>query len=173
MILYLLAAGALVWTPAMAWAQTAPQKTNSQAAELEYLRRLLAEQQKHPNKIIRSLPATNADVSPNQAGPAREKGGAPSPSNAAPTVAAPAPVVATPQQEKISEVETRLDEMLRQKAEREKAALTNATNATNNVPATPQTKRQRLDALLKQLIDGKIPEAEYNEQRAKILAEPN
>jgi hypothetical protein len=157
----------------MAWAQTTPQKTNSQAAEIEYLRRLLAEQQKNPNKIIRSLPVTNADVSTNQTGAAREKGGPAPPSNTAPAVASPAPALTTPQQEKLSEVETRIDEMLRQKAEREKAALTNATGATNNVPATPQTKRQRLDMLLKQFIDGKIPEAEYNEKRAKILAEPN
>jgi hypothetical protein len=166
---YILVASFLVATPVIVPAQTSPQKTNSQAAEIEYLRRLLAEQKKNPNKIIRNVPATNTEVTANQASPVREK----SPVTPAATPATPAPGLTKPQQEKISEVETRIDEMLRQKEAREKAALTNATDATNNIPATPQTKRQRLDLLLKQFIEGKIPEAEYNEKRAKILAEPN
>jgi hypothetical protein len=176
MITNLLVAGSVALTPWVVSAQTSLQKTNStnaQAAELEYLRRLLAEQQKHPDKIIRSLPVPTAEVATNQAGPAREKGVAAPAPQPGPAVATPAPVATTPQQEKISEVETRIDEMLRQKAAREKAALTNAAGATNNLPATPQTKRQRLDMLLKQMIDGKISEAEYNEKRGKILAEPN
>jgi hypothetical protein len=79
----------------------------------------------------------------------------------------------TPQQARISEVEARIDQMLRQKEAREKAALTNAAAATNNVPAGPLTKRQRMDALLRQFVEGTLPEAEYNARRAKILAEPN
>ena len=63
--------------------------------------------------------------------------------------------------------------MLRQKEAREKAALTNATAATNNIPAGPQTKRQRMDALLRQFVEGTLPEAEYNARRAKMLAEPD
>ena len=62
--------------------------------------------------------------------------------------------------------------MIRQKAARDKAALTNASSATNNIPSGPQTKRQRLDALLKQYVDGTISDAVYNEKRGKILAEP-
>src|SRR5206468_12220581 len=88
---------------------------------------------------------------------------------ATPAVAPPPPVAApsapavesTPQQKNISEVEARIDEMLRLKAAREKAALSNATVATNNIPATPQTRRQRLDALLKQYLDGQLSEAQY------------
>jgi len=85
---------------------------------------------------------------------------------------APAPVEPTPQQKKISDVETRIDEMLRLKAEREKAALTNATAVNTNLPATPLTRRQRLDTILKQNLEGKLSDADYLAQRAKILAEP-
>ncbi len=60
--------------------------------------------------------------------------------------------------------------MMRQKAEREKAA---ASSTTNNATKAPQTKRERLNALLKQMIDGKISEADYSAQRSKILAEPD
>ena len=87
------------------------------------------------------------------------------------TNAVPTPDEAA-RQKKISEVEARLDEMLKQKEAREKAALTNAAS-TNKISATPQTKRQRLDDLLKQMIDNKITGAEYNERRAKIVAEPD
>src|SRR6185436_16902983 len=86
------------------------------------------------------------------------------PSAPVPTTAGP-----TPQQAKISEVEARIDQMLQQKEAREKAALTNAVSATNNIPVGPQTKRQRMDALLRQFVEGTLPEAEYNAKRAKIL----
>jgi hypothetical protein len=83
-----------------------------------------------------------------------------------------APAEPTPQQKKISDVESRLDEMLRLKAAREKAALTNATAVNTNLPATPQTRRQRLDAILKQNLEGKLSDTDYQAQRARILAEP-
>jgi len=68
-----------------------------------------------------------------------------------------------------------MDELLRLKAAREQAALTNAlaASATNSAAAAPKTKRQRLDELLKLYIENKIPEAEYNEKRSKIIAEPD
>jgi hypothetical protein len=68
-------------------------------------------------------------------------------------------------------VEARIDEMLRLKAQREKAALTNVVTVNTNLPATPQTRRQRLDAILKQNLDGTLSDADYQAQRAKILAE--
>jgi len=83
--------------------------------------------------------------------------------------AASAATEATPEQKKLSEVEARLEEMERQKAAREKAALTNPAPA--NTPA--MTKRQKLDALLKDMIEGKISEADYNGKRAKLIAEPD
>ena len=79
----------------------------------------------------------------------------------------------TPEQKKLAEVEARIDEMLRQKAERERTALTNSIAPANPVAKTPQTKRQRMDTLLKQMIDGKISEGDYAAQRNKILAEPD
>jgi hypothetical protein len=68
----------------------------------------------------------------------------------------------------VTEVEKKLDELIRAQAEREKAA-TNAPPPTTG----PKTKRQRLDDLLKQLIDGKISDEDYKTQRQKILNEPN
>ena len=175
----LLAAGCFGLGVLTSAAQAAPQR-GGESPEIEYLRRLIAEQQKNPDKVIRTLPAASAPVATNAAAlnsTASEPAKTAASKAATPvraresTNAAPTPDEAARQQ-KISEVEARLDEMLRQKEAREKAALTNAT-ATNNISATPQTKRQRLDALLKQMIDGKITNAEYNEKRAKIVAEPD
>jgi hypothetical protein len=70
------------------------------------------------------------------------------------------------EQKKITDVENKMDELMRQKAQRDKAS-------TNAPPAGPLTKRQRLDALLRQLIEGKITDAEYREKREKVLAEPD
>src|SRR5712692_6240595 len=73
----------------------------------------------------------------------------------------------------LSDVEAKMDELLRLKAAREKAALTNAMAATNGAAKpTAQTKRQRLDEVLKLYVEGKIPETEYRARRTKILAEP-
>lgn len=163
---------------ASAAAQASSQK-GGDSPEVEYLRRLIAEQQKNPDKVIRSLPTNNAPATPSAATnrTAPESAKAPAPKTDTPvrarenTNAVPPPDEAA-RQKKISEVEARLDEMLKQKEAREKAALTNDAT-TNNISATPQTKRQRLDALLKQMIDGKITGAEYNEKRAKIVAEPD
>ncbi len=176
----ILAAGCLALGVVSAAAQASPQK-GADSPEMEYLRRLIAEQQKNPDKVIRTLPATNAPIATNAAAPSRtapEAAKVAPPKSAPPvrareiTNSAPPPAEAARQQ-KISEVEARLDEILRQKEAREKAALTNAAASTNNIPTTPLTKRQRLDALLKQLIDGKISGAEYNEKRAKLIAEPD
>jgi len=158
----------------------AQSQKGGESPEIEYLRRLIAEQQKNPDKVIRSLPTNEPPVTPKAAPPARpapEPAKAASPKAAEPvraretTKAVPTPDEAA-RQKKISDVEARLDEMLKQKEAREKAALTNAA-ATNNISATPLTKRQRLDDLLKQMIDGKITGAEYNERREKIVAEPD
>jgi len=72
-------------------------------------------------------------------------------------------------QKSVSEVEARIDEMIRQKEARERAAKT-----TNAPPAAgvKSTKRERLDFLLRQVVDGKLSDAEYKKEREKILAEP-
>lgn len=94
----------------------------------------------------------------------------------APSSAAPAPAGKTPGAKsdsapepatpEIVDVEGKIRELERLKEAREKS--TNAPAA-----ATPKTKREKLDALLKQLVDGKITDAEYKEQRNKIIAGPD
>src|SRR6266498_999734 len=232
-------------------AQVAPPKTNdSQSEAIELLRRTIAEQKNHPNKIIRlpaSPTATNnpaasdaraelerqylegkitakqyqkalihwqqeeqkrsaaeadkqrvlqawreqsvtnskpasagakpppkrANVPRAEAAPVSSlKAPSPPPPPAPPQHQPPPPPEPTPQQKKISEVETRIDEMLRLKAVRDQAALSNTVAVTNSLSATAPTRRQRLDALLKQYVDGQISDAEYNQKRGKILAEP-
>lgn len=181
---------------------------------MELLRRVIAEQQKNPGKIIRVPAATNtvtkADLEKRylagqltakqyqkaldqlekeeqrraaEAAKQRRReaqqaartnaqataGAAAAVTNAATARALTptnAPVEPTPEQKKLAEVEARIDAMMKQKAEREKAVTNNATKA-------PQTKRERLNALLKQMIDGKISQADYDAQRNKIVAEPD
>ncbi len=199
-------------------------KTNEIKPEaMELLRRLIAEQQRNPDKIIRVPASTNAVTgrltkadlekqylagqltakqyqkaldqlekdeqkraaelekqrkreaqlaAKTNAQAAAKTAITPGPTNSAKPVVAVttnAPVELTPEQKKLADVEARIDAMMRQKAEREKAA---AASATNNAAKVPQTKRERLNALLKQMIDGKISETEYSSQRSKILAEP-
>ena len=223
----LIIAGLAIGTvTASAQAPAAPKKTNAPNAEaMELLRRVIAEQQKNPDKIIRipastnALPvkATKADLErqylagqlsakqyqkaldqldkeeqkhaaelekqrKREAQQAAKAAPAKKPAEAKAPVTAPAPPLLaatnapaeqTLEQKKLSEVEARIDEMLRKKAEREKAAVNTAAPTTNSPAKTPLTKRQRMDALLKQMIDGKISEADYSAQRAKLLAEPD
>ena len=74
------AAGWFALGVASAAAQTAPQK-GGESPEIEYLRRLIAEQQKNPDKVIRSLPTVEAPVTPsaatNRAAPESAKTAAP------------------------------------------------------------------------------------------------
>src|ERR1043166_2028932 len=77
----------------------------------------------------------------------------------------------------LSDLEKKMDELLRLKAAREGEGITNppsntTTNAVAN-PSAPKTKRDRMDDLLRLYINGKIPDAEYKEKRAKLLAEPD
>jgi len=81
-----------------------------------------------------------------------------------------------PDQPGLSELEKKMDELLRLKAARENGAATNGVSKAPTsaaIPPAPKTKRERLDALLKLYIDGKIPEADYKDKRAKLIAEPD
>jgi hypothetical protein len=85
-------------------------------------------------------------------------------------VAKPPPVIAqTNKDDNLTEVEAKMDALLRAKAAREQA--------TNTPPKTvstgPKTKRDRLNDLLRLYIEGKVSETEMNERRAKIVAEPD
>ena len=148
--------------------------------EQERQKRLAAEAAK-PKAIESSVAKSPTNAAPKVVVAKPEASRSVSPKNSATPVvtppagnvsSAPATAEPTPQQKKISDVEARIDEMLRLKAEREKAALTNATAVNTNLPAKPLTRRQRLDAILKQNLDGKLSDADYQAQRAKILAEP-
>jgi hypothetical protein len=224
----------------------APPKTNdSQAAALDLLRKVIAEQQKNPDKIIRLPPPTNSSAAPAResksstayTGPrlsrvelerqflegkitakqfqraaedlernplppppppaptptvAVEKGSAKDPATLAlspkavsvlpgkvitnqPSAAATGRASTSdeePEQKALSDVEAKIDEILARRVAIAEAAKTNAAS-TNAVPAGPLTKRQKLDGLLRQLIQGKITEQEYNAQREKIVAQPD
>jgi hypothetical protein len=96
----------------------------------------------------------------------------PPPTAAPPTREPPPAVDSSPDQAEISEVEKKMDELIKAKAARDQATNTSAT-ATNAAVATgPKTQRQRLDELLRLYIEGKLTEAEYKERREKIIAEP-
>lgn len=73
----------------------------------------------------------------------------------------------TEKQRKVSEVESRLDAMIKEKQARDRAAETNAPAA----PGPKASKRERLDFLLKQVVTGKLSDEEYKKEREKILAE--
>lgn len=75
-----------------------------------------------------------------------------------------------PIEQGFSEIEAKMDELLRFKAAREKAAQTNA--APSKAAGATVTKRQRLDELLKLYIAGDIKEEDYKARRAAIIAEP-
>ena len=75
-------------------------------------------------------------------------------------------------QAKLTEVEVKMDELLRLKAAREKTG-TNVTNTGQTAAGPPKTKRQRLDDLLKLLIDDKINQTEYDTRWKTIVAEPD
>lgn len=151
-----------------AWLQ---EEQKRPAPETEKQRKEAAQRAQQTSKT-QAAAAAKAQPQQRAAAP-RSNASNPAPVASLPPTAAPPTNQPTPQQAKISEVEARLDQMLRQKEAREQAALTNAAAVTNNVPAGPQTKRQRLDALLRRFIQGTLPEAEYNVSRAKILAEPD
>jgi hypothetical protein len=110
--------------------------------------KMSAEQQVQALQMLRALTGkTNTPVA--------EKG-----------ASAPVDVAAEPANPAIVDVEGRIRELEKLKEAREKG--TNAPTAT-----VLKTKREKLDALLKQFVDGKISDAEYKEQRAKIIAGPD
>lgn len=211
LIVTLLAAGSLV-APAQS-PDPAATTNNIKPEAMELLRRVIAEQQKNPDRIIRVPSSTNTVTKAalekqylagqltakqyqkalDQLEKAEQKRAAEAEkerrraaqqaartnaiaaaktataTNAAPAKSSP-PAELTPEQKKLADVEARIDAMMKQKAEREKAT---ANSATNNPGKAPLTKRERLNALLKQMIDGKISESDYTEQRNKIVAEPD
>jgi len=114
--------------------------------------RLLNEIQSHPQPPAASTTQPKAQ---------------PAPSAAAQPAAVPPN---TNKEDKINEVENKMDALIRAKEARDKAATNAAPRPT---VAGPKTKRDRLNDLLRLYIEGKITETDLNERRAKILAEPD
>jgi len=73
--------------------------------------------------------------------------------------------VAEPGNPAITDVEAKIRELEKAKQARE--------TSTNAPSATPKTKREKLDLLLKQFVEGKISEEDYKQQRAKVIAGPD
>ena len=132
--------------------QPAPSSSDPQARALEMLRKLTG-------KTNEPAPSVRAP------GPNPKPAGPPPTTVAQPQPVTPPPEAANPA---ITDVETKMNELLRLKEAREKATATNAPPVSNS----PKSKRQRLDDLLKQFIDGKMTEPEYKQRREKIIAEP-
>lgn len=107
-------------------------------------------------------PSKETAANPNASRPAV----APGPSGKAP----PAPAEPEPEQKALADVEAKIDEMLARREAQLQAARTNASST--NSPAKPLTKREKMNDLLRLLIQGKITEQEYNAQREKVLALP-
>ncbi len=78
---------------------------------------------------------------------------------------------ASPDQIDLSELEVRMDELLILKKARERAAETNLLIDPTD-PQLKMTRRDRLNQLLRQYIQGKLTEAQYEEKRVKVLALP-
>src|SRR2546425_3330445 len=123
--------------------------------------KLLADIKSRP--IPAPPPVQSASPQPTTQNPQKNPGAAAvSPSTNRPPVAA----VKTNQQDTISDVEAKMDALIR--------ARQKATNTPpRTVTAGPKTKRERLNELLRLYIEGKISETELNERRGKIIAEPD
>ena len=95
-------------------------------------------------------------------------------------VVAPEPAIATPPPvpnpnlKKLSDVDLKIEEMMQRKLERDKAAAAAAAALpTSNPNGAPLSKRQRLDLLLRQVVEGKLTDEEYKAAREKIAVEPD
>lgn len=149
-------------------AQPAPERSFAEMERLYLDGKISA---KEFQKYLRNQKLRPVMAQPSLTTPAAPAPAPSAPAPAAPTVTptnAPATPTPSPAEGTLTEVERRLDEMIRAHEARQKAAT--------NQPAGPpelKTKRQKLDYILRQLVEGKISEEEYKAQREKILAEPD
>lgn len=129
-------------------------------------------------QYLRQQPATRPQLSPEKQAEALNmlrtltgKTNTPPPADVGKAAAAPKsenPPPGEPATPAIVDVESKIRELEKLKEAREKASGTNAPAVS-----VPKTKREKLDALLKQFVEGKISEADYKAQRAKLIAEPD
>jgi hypothetical protein len=162
---------------ASAQAQTnvAPRLTQAEMEQQYIAGRITARQFQ---QYLRQQPATRPQLSPEKQAEALNllraltgKTNTPPPAGvgkAAPAAKSETPTPGEPATPAIVDVESKIRELEKLKEAREKASGTNAPAAS-----VPKTKREKLDALLKQFVEGKISEADYKAQRAKLIAEPD
>lgn len=150
-------------------ATNAPPKLTQAEMEQQYLAGKITARQFQ--QYLRQHPSAMPKMSADKEAEAFEmlrtltgKTNAPAPTKAIPV---PADAPAEPATPAITDVESKIQALEKLKEAREKASATNAP------AAAPKTKREKLDALLKQLVEGKISDAEYKAQRAKLIAEPD
>lgn len=131
---------------------------------------------KEYQKLLSQIQSAPGSVTAPQAQPAtpQHQGSAPvaksvSPGGAVPQNPPSTAGVQTNKDDKINDVEARMDALIRAKEAREKKAA----NTPPRAVAGPKTKRERLNDLLRLYIEGKVTEQEMNERRAKIVAEPD
>ena len=129
----------------------------------QYQKAVEQAQKKASGKLL----ATPA-ISPKAAAAAGVKVVAPEPAIATP------PPVPNPNLKKLSDVDLKIEEMMQRKLERDKAAAAAAAALpTSNPNGAPLSKRQRLDLLLRQVVEGKLTDEEYKAAREKIAVEPD
>lgn len=113
-------------------------------------------------------PAPARAISPRAAAASGVKIVAPEPAIPTP------PPVPNPNLKKLSDVDLQINALMQRNQDREKAAAAAAAALpTSNPDGTPLSKRQRLDLLLRQVVEGKLTDAEYKAAREKIAAEPD
>ena len=72
--------------------------------------------------------------------------------------------------EDFAEIESKMDELLRQQRDRERQ-MSNRVSSAKEAPTKPLSKRERLDAILRLHIEGELSEEEYKRQRSAIISE--
>jgi len=158
--------------PALQPAKRALTPSEAAAAELEqrYLAGKLSQRdyEKGLARLRLGSPAANNTASKNAVATSPKASSGPPPA-LEPAFTTPPPQP-TERQKKISDVESRLDDMIRSKEARERTALTNEVKVE---PGKKLTKRERLDFLLRQVVQGKLSDEEYKKERERILAEPD
>jgi hypothetical protein len=117
-----------------------------------------------PAPVVTSTKLPDAPAGPAAAGATSE-------TNNSPAVSVSRPILDVDEDPEVKAVQTKIDELLRLKEARDNAAKLNLILATNT-PAAQQSKRQRLNELIRLHVNGKLTEAEYNAKRAAIIAEP-
>ena len=160
-------------TPAPAASTNAPVSPELVALERQYLAGKIsskqyqkAVEQAQPKAAVK--PVSTPAISPKAAAASGVKVVAPEPAIPTP------PPQPNPNLKKLSDVDLKIEEMMQRKLARDKAAAAAAAALpTSNPNGAPLSKRQRLDLLLRQVVEGRMTDEEYKAAREKIAVEPD